>query len=98
MRIHYDGGTDTCFSDAILSEKLAAVTADGGYTILFLSSPGEPTYDADFVEPIQMDLKRHVRDGSVRRQSNESDWDRLPLFQKYQFFTPGKMTTAHTTC
>lgn len=78
-------------SDAILSETLAAVTADDTYTILFVSTPGELIYEADFAEPVQMDLRRNVQHGPVQRQGNQTDWDRLPLFEKYQFFTPGKI-------
>jgi len=75
--------------DADLSPHFASATIDGDYTILFFSTSGEPAYAADFVEPFQMGQKRDVRDGATRRQSNQTDWDRLPLFQKYQFFTPG---------
>ena len=81
--------------DAILSEKLVEATADDSYTILFISTPGEPTtYEADFTEPVQMDLKRNVNNGAVRRQGNETDWNKLPLFEKYQFFTPGKIARS----
>lgn len=79
----------TLASDATLSDKLAEVMSVDSYTILFVSTPSEPIYEADFEEPVQMDLRRRVQD-SVRRQSNETGWNNLPLFEKYQFFTPGK--------
>jgi hypothetical protein len=66
----------------------AAATSDS-YTILFVSTPAEPVYEADFSEPLRMDLKRHVQGSLVRREGNETEWKKLPLFEKYQFFTPG---------
>jgi hypothetical protein len=57
--------------------------------VIYLSSPTEPTYEADFMEPLHLDLKREARTLNVRKAKNETDFDKLPLFQKYQFFTPG---------
>ena len=36
-----------------------------------------------------MDTKRDTHDSSVRRQNDTRDDRQLPLFEKYQFFTPG---------
>ncbi|KAJ3522515.1 hypothetical protein NM208_g12826 [Fusarium decemcellulare] len=46
-------------------------------------------YEPEFIEPVRMDLKRDVTDGLMRRADNGSVIDNRPLFQKYQFFTPG---------
>ncbi|KFA62604.1 hypothetical protein S40285_05190 [Stachybotrys chlorohalonatus IBT 40285] len=76
--------------DAILAGSLEKTTLGDSYTILYLSTPGEgTTYEAEFAEPLRMELKRNVQQSFARRQSNETDWNRLPLFRKYQFFTPG---------
>lgn len=77
--------------DAHFSERLDSLATDNDYTIIFLSTPMENTmYEADFEDAVEMDLRRHVQDGSaMRRKENETDWNKLPLFEKYQFFTPG---------
>ncbi|KAF4983637.1 hypothetical protein FZEAL_989 [Fusarium zealandicum] len=66
---------------------------EDSYTVLFVgtsSSDAEETvYEPDFIEPIHMDLKRDITDGMMRRADNGSNYDNRPLFQKYQFFTPG---------
>ncbi|KAH7318756.1 BIG/ATPase V1 complex, subunit S1 [Stachybotrys elegans] len=77
-------------NDAVLSSSLKRLTTTDSYTIVFLSTPGEPTsYKADFGEAMHTDLKRGIKASHVRRDSNNTDWDRLPVFEKYQFFTPG---------
>jgi hypothetical protein len=76
-------------ADNIVARSIEKASASGSYTILFMSSPREPTYEADFAEPLHLDLKRNLRDVPVPRQSNISDGRQLPLFEKYQFFTPG---------
>jgi len=76
-------------NDAMLAERLTAATADDSFTILFMSTPGELSYESRFDEPVRMDLKRHVQGSHIRRKDNETEWDKLPLFEKYQFFTPG---------
>ncbi|KAG9258304.1 uncharacterized protein F5Z01DRAFT_191106 [Emericellopsis atlantica] len=58
------------------------------YTIVLLSSPVEPVYEASFDTPAQMELKRGAQ-LLQRRKDNGTNWDELPLFEKYQFFTPG---------
>ncbi|KAI9158785.1 hypothetical protein HJFPF1_06783 [Paramyrothecium foliicola] len=76
-------------NDDTLGRELDTVTASESYTILFVSTPAEPVYEAEFDEPLRMDLKRHVQQSVVRRAGNETEWAKLPLFEKYQFFTPG---------
>ncbi|EHK50513.1 hypothetical protein TRIATDRAFT_232811 [Trichoderma atroviride IMI 206040] len=68
---------------------LAKANADNSYTIVVFSTPHEPTYEPDFVDPVRMDLKRHVQSAQLQKRDNKTDWDKLPLFEKYQFFTPG---------
>ncbi|KAF7548606.1 hypothetical protein G7046_g8614 [Stylonectria norvegica] len=73
------------FMDTLISQD--------SYTILYVGSPGEPTYEPDFVEPVRMDLKRHFHGQpelrKEHRKDNRTEWDKAPLFEKYQFFTPG---------
>ena len=66
------------------------------YTLILLGAPttaAEPTvYEAEFEETVMMDLKRSVQGRPSRRADNETEWNKLPLFEKYQFFTPGTHT------
>lgn len=62
------------------------------YTVVFGTTPStaaaheDLVYEADFQEPVHMDLKRNV----LRRESKSDNGpDRRPLFEKYQYFTPG---------
>lgn len=71
-------------SDAILSKSLDKLTSSDSYTILFVGTPGEQTYDPEFDDRLRMELKR-----DVSSSGNESKRDTRPLFEKYQFFTPG---------
>ncbi|KAH6606322.1 er big1 [Trichoderma cornu-damae] len=75
--------------DDTLAQSLEKATAGDSYTIVFFSTPHEPTYEPHFVEPIRMELKRHVESTQLQQRDNKTDWDKLPLFEKYQFFTPG---------
>ncbi|KAF4630012.1 hypothetical protein G7Y89_g8127 [Cudoniella acicularis] len=62
------------------------------YTVIFTTSPHIPThqevsvYEASFQEPLHMDLKRNLL---VRANNDSTAMDLRPLFEKYQFFTPG---------
>lgn len=72
-----------------LLEKL-----DGDYTVLLFSDRNElATYEPSFVEPVHMDLKRQTGPVFVGRRADNST-NNLPLFEKYQFFTPGKPDVA----
>jgi len=86
-------------NDNVLAQSLEETTAGDSYTIVFLSTTREPTYEPDFVEPVRMDLKRHTRSITLQEQEqgNKTEWDRLPLFEKYQFFTPGIFMAIITT-
>ncbi|KAL6924337.1 hypothetical protein FSST1_001611 [Fusarium sambucinum] len=72
------------------------------YTVLFVGTPstqaktasaskkvsGSETtiYEPEFIEPLHMDLKRDVSEGS---KAGNATRDTRGLFEKYQFFTPG---------
>ncbi|KAM7209221.1 BIG/ATPase V1 complex, subunit S1 [Naviculisporaceae sp. PSN 640] len=75
---------------------------EGDVTVIILSDPNEfQAYEPDFVAPMMhaqphMDLKREVEAemlaASVARrvaEKNSTQRDTRPLFEKYQFFTPG---------
>lgn len=59
------------------------------FTVLFYSPAGEPTYEPEFQDPLKMELKRDTEDSRYRRASDTSERDTRPLFEKYQFFSPG---------
>ncbi|KAL1855764.1 hypothetical protein VTK73DRAFT_8476 [Phialemonium thermophilum] len=62
---------------------------DGDYTVILYSEPSGPlVYEPSFQEPVHMDLKRQL-DPLVLRSRADSLPDNRPLFEKYQFFTPG---------
>lgn len=52
-------------------------------------------YEAEFQEPLHNENKRQT--GVVGRAANSTRYDRRPLFEKYQFFTPGKFLTLICT-
>ncbi|KAJ4123302.1 hypothetical protein NW768_009836 [Fusarium equiseti] len=72
------------------------------YTVLFVGTPStkaktastskkasgseKTIYESEFIEPLHMDLKRDVSDGS---KAGNNTRDTRGLFEKYQFFTPG---------
>lgn len=68
--------------------------AEGSYTVVYTGVPGAASasesqnYEADFADPARQELKREL--GQISRRANVTD--NLPLFEKYQFFTPGKLT------
>ena len=80
--------------DDILGQALEPLLSSDSYTILFVGTPGEPSYQPEFEEPVRMDLKRHLLNQPIRRQDNETERDTRNLFEKYQFFTPGKSHRA----
>jgi hypothetical protein len=72
---------------------LGKVTAN--YTIIYTTTSlvdnllEPPAYEPEFMQPLHTEMKREsdplreVRDNSTIRHG-------APLFEKYQFFTPGK--------
>lgn len=63
-----------------------------GYTVLYFANPHEPprSYESEFVEAVPMELRRRM-EGSLERAESEKYNSTVPLFVKYQFFTPGKV-------
>ncbi|KAK4453777.1 vacuolar ATP synthase subunit S1-domain-containing protein [Podospora aff. communis PSN243] len=67
---------------------------DGEYTVVMFSDPNEfKAYEPEFMEPtariveaVHMDLKRDDSSAATRKKNAT---DNRPLFEKYQFFTPG---------
>ncbi|KAK0636289.1 BIG/ATPase V1 complex, subunit S1 [Bombardia bombarda] len=62
------------------------------YTVVILSDPNEfKAYEPEFVQPVHMDLKRQPKESVafIGRRAGDSKYDNRPLFEKYQFFTPG---------
>ncbi|KHN95404.1 uncharacterized protein MAM_06681 [Metarhizium album ARSEF 1941] len=79
---------DLASNDASLAPELEAITSSDSYTILLYATPREPLYESEFIEPLHMGMKRDTRDVHLQ-QNNDTEFNKLPLFQKYQFFTPG---------
>ncbi|KAL0944070.1 ER protein big1 [Colletotrichum truncatum] len=78
-------------NDHILGDSLEKLKGDSdSYTVIYLSSPSEATYQAEFTEPLHAELKRHEASFlHARKDKNETERDTRPLFEKYIFFTPG---------
>ena len=65
------------------------------YTIIMFSDPNEfKPYQSDFSgeEPVHMDLKRWSESEFLSRRDGNST--HKPLFEKYQFFTPGELAMS----
>jgi hypothetical protein len=76
----------TLYADYELSQLFE--TLSGQYTVLLFSDPNEfRSYEPNFVEPVHMDLKRDAGDVFIGRRADGTK--AVPLFEKYQFFTPG---------
>ncbi|KAL6819328.1 BIG/ATPase V1 complex, subunit S1 [Trichoderma sp. SZMC 28015] len=76
-------------NDDKLAQGLEKATEGDSYTFLFFSTPGEPIYEPEFEEALRTELKRNVQSDEPSKGGNNTEWDKLPLFEKYQFFTPG---------
>lgn len=84
-------------ADASLANVLDSISSGLPCTFIYLTTPAtnvavqkqgeEQVYKPEFKEPLHMDLKRDV----YARARNESGvpQDLRPLFEKYQFFSPG---------
>lgn len=75
--------------DGVLSNTIGDTKDWDSFTVLFYSPSGEPTYEPEFQEPLRMEIKRDTLGTQHRRASDTPDRDTRPLFEKYQFFTPG---------
>lgn len=74
---------------------------EGEYTVVMFSDPNEfQVYEPEFIESVHknhLDLRRAVEQpvlAGARRASNTTR-DTRPLFEKYQFFTPGKPRASY---
>ncbi|ELR01948.1 hypothetical protein VC83_02922 [Pseudogymnoascus destructans] len=89
------------YHDVILQELLAQLKGRS-YAVLFATTPVNsktpapvvhdsvsdvPNYESEFQEPLHSEIKRQT--GAMRRSDGGKTVDRRPLFEKYQFFTPG---------
>lgn len=75
------------------------------YTVLYVTSPGQMSrrvqvaetgvyeMESQVQESVHIDLRRDLSGGMKKRANNETLVDG-PLFDKYQFFTPGKRLSA----
>ncbi|KAH7362496.1 BIG/ATPase V1 complex, subunit S1 [Plectosphaerella cucumerina] len=78
-------------NDYLLRGAIEEAQSSKSYSVLYLTSPGESaTYEADFGNSMSDELKRlRARVVPGRRAENGTEKDTRPLFEKYQFFTPG---------
>ncbi|KAL2163074.1 hypothetical protein VTH06DRAFT_6910 [Thermothelomyces fergusii] len=86
-----DKGRDDILGDN--DYELGKLLEDLGddYTVMVYSDPNElQAYEPEFSQPVHMDLKRWSGEALevVAREGSDSA-NNLPLFEKYQFFTPG---------
>ncbi|KAH6648886.1 BIG/ATPase V1 complex, subunit S1 [Truncatella angustata] len=76
-------------SDEDLGLVLQQYDAAGDFTVIYTAGAhtekAHEEYEAEFKDTTHQELKR--RNGNVQRQKQERDT--RPLFEKYQFFTPG---------
>ncbi|KAF5025135.1 hypothetical protein F66182_2775 [Fusarium sp. NRRL 66182] len=90
------------FTEAIKQWNMSEKWMKDSYTVLFVGTPAvqdktskktsaseKTIYEPEFIEPVRMNLKRDVSDGMSSQADNKTEYDNRPLFQKYQFFTPG---------
>ncbi|EJP63877.1 Protein big1 [Beauveria bassiana] len=71
-------------NDRILGERISKDNGRDSVTVLFYATRPEPSYEAQFDEAIHMDLRR-----AIDNKNSTTGKDNRPLFEKYQFFTPG---------
>lgn len=66
-----------------------AEQAGQDYTAILFSDPNEfKPYEAEFADPIHVELKRQAEPVFLERRQDDRS-NSAPLFEKYQFFTPG---------
>ncbi|KAJ4145719.1 hypothetical protein LMH87_004556 [Akanthomyces muscarius] len=79
-------------NDHILGERISKDNGHESFTILFYATRPEPAYEAQFDEAVHQDLRRATHDSDAVFET-----DNRPLFEKYQFFTPGIFMGLITT-
>lgn len=85
------------YIDVSLSTNLLAnITKDINYTLILLTTPPKSSEGQDYRNtesintPSHLELKRQL---AARSHIISKDADLRPLFEKYQFFSPGKILT-----
>ncbi|XXH00279.1 tropomyosin-2 [Hypoxylon texense] len=75
-------------NDEELGMVLEQFEREGSYTVIYAGSQRETpkTYTADFQEAVHTELKRSLH--GLRQRADNSTRN-LPLFEKYQYFSPG---------
>ncbi|KAI2473750.1 BIG1-domain-containing protein [Annulohypoxylon bovei var. microspora] len=79
-------------NDGELGMVLEQYEREGSYTILYAGGPRTETpqaYHAEFQNTVHEELKRDLHLIQQRAKNNSQS---LPLFEKYQYFTPGIFT------
>jgi hypothetical protein len=51
--------------------------------------------DDPYPSALHQDLRRDIKYEPLKSSSNSTMQDGLPLFEKYQFFSPGKLSLVH---
>lgn len=86
------GLANTLSVDKQIGAYLDSYDAEGQeYTVLYFASPHEPprNYESEFDHAMPMELRRRMDGGVLERADGGQGSANLPLFAKYQFFTPG---------
>lgn len=67
--------------------------------MVYFASPHEPPrhYESEFAEAVPMELRRRLEGEVVERADGAAYNSTVPLFVKYQFFTPGKFWVMLST-
>lgn len=84
-------------TDLILNDVVYGYLSDlSSYTVIYTTTPigsvlqqdqsEPPVYNAEFDATAHIDLKR---DFDIRANKSKNATDTRPLFEKYQYFTPG---------
>ncbi|KAJ3498775.1 hypothetical protein NLG97_g844 [Lecanicillium saksenae] len=72
-------------NDHALGERIGKENGHTSFTVLFYATRPEPAYEAQFGDAVHQDLRRATHGSSAPAVER----DNRPLFEKYQFFTPG---------
>ena len=81
--------------DAVIATMLRSIPQDARYTVVYSSTPlngtiaeEAPLYEPEFESQLDahIDLKRSIE---ARVPPKTVEMDQRPLFEKYQFLTPG---------
>ncbi|KAI2623287.1 BIG1-domain-containing protein [Hypoxylon sp. NC1633] len=76
-------------NDEELGMVLEQYEKEGSYTVIYVGGPRKETpktYVSEFQDAVHTELKRQLH--NVQRRAGNST-SNLPLFEKYQYFTPG---------